>query len=66
MNTTTTTSGRGAPKGNQNAAKDESLDHVLRLRVAGPEKGAWKRCADKEGLSLAEWTRRNNNLAAAG
>lgn len=58
----TTTPKRGAPEGNQNAAKDETLDTVLSFKCRGVEKSAWVRAAG--GEKLAAWVRRTLNEAA--
>ncbi|HCN76044.1 MAG TPA: hypothetical protein DIT13_02470 [Verrucomicrobiales bacterium] len=58
-----TASGRGAPAGNQNAAKDDGYDTVLRIRCHAADKGGWKLKAERAGLDLSEWIRTRLNRA---
>lgn len=52
---------RGAPAGNQNAAKDDGFDAVLNIKCFQSEKGSWKRKAGDQKLS--EWVRETLNRA---
>lgn len=44
--------------------EDRPLNETLELRVNGQDKQRWEQLAQKEGLGLAQWTRRALNLAA--
>lgn len=55
---------RGAPEGNTNAAKDDGLTSLLRIRCMPEEKGNYDRAARRAGLKTAEWVRQKINTAA--
>ncbi|MCG3206302.1 MAG: hypothetical protein KCHDKBKB_03036 [Elusimicrobia bacterium] len=55
---------RGAPLKNQNAAKDDGYDTVIRIRCHAADKGGWNLKARKTGLDLSEWIRTRLNRAA--
>ena len=44
-----------APKGNRNAAKDATRDHVIHIRTTGELKGAAIRASRKLGQKLTPW-----------
>jgi hypothetical protein len=52
---------RGAPMGSRNAAKDDGLEAVLRIRCDQADKGRWNRAAREAGMKLSEWARRRLN-----
>lgn len=53
----------GAPKGNQNAAKDETLDDQTTFRHTKEERAAWMEAKGKDG-KLTVWMRNALNAAA--
>jgi hypothetical protein len=61
-------SGRGAPKKNQNAKKDGGLDAALTIRIKKSERDAWMAAKGKrpdgKPASLALWVRCACNKAA--
>ena len=54
---------RGAPAGNQNAAKDDGLDDTLTFRCLSTERAAWMRAKGKDA-KLTNWVRSTLNTAA--
>lgn len=55
---------RGAQKGNQNAAKDDAFDTVIRVRCHQQDKGKWNKRAREAKMDLSEWMRTALNAAA--
>jgi hypothetical protein len=52
---------RGAPLGSRNAAKDDGLEAVLRIRCEEADKAWWNKAAREAGMKLSEWARRRLN-----
>ncbi len=45
----------GAPKGNQNAAKDLTADGKIQFRLPLAQKGKWVAAARENGQPLTQW-----------
>lgn len=55
---------RGAPPGNQNAAKEDTLTSTLHIRCKPEEKGIYDRAARRQGKKTSVWIREVLNVAA--
>lgn len=55
----------GAPKGNQNAAKEQAATATLRARITPHKKTAYIKAANDHGMKLSAWAQMHLDKAAA-